>query len=71
MGHRGGTPGLEWQRGLGAVQRLDLALLVHAQHHGLLGRVEVEPDHVDELLLEPWVTRDLEGLHQVGLEAPG
>jgi len=68
MGHRADPAGLERQAGLGAVQCLDLALLVHAQHHGLLGRVEVQAHDVDELLLEPRVARDLAGLHQVRFE---
>jgi len=45
---------------------------VHAQHHGVLRRVQVEPDNVDELLLEQRVVRELERLDQVRLEAaPG
>ena len=32
-----------------AVQRLDLGLLVHAQHDGALGRVQVEADDVSDL----------------------
>jgi len=40
--------GAQRQDGLAAVQRLNLTLLVHAQHDGagLLRRVEVEPDDV-------------------------
>ena len=51
-GHRAGTTRLHRQRGLGAIKRLDLALFVHAQHDGLLRRIEVQADDVDELLLE-------------------
>ena len=36
----------------GAVQRLDLGLLVDAQHHRALGRVEIEPDDVADLVDE-------------------
>src|ERR1019366_211269 len=61
LGHR--------QRGLGVVQGLDGGLLVHAQHHRLLRRVQVEPDNVDELLLKPWVVGQLERLDQARLEA--
>lgn len=35
-----------------AVQCLDLGLLVHAQHHGVAGRVEVEAHDVDHLGLQ-------------------
>src|SRR5665647_677822 len=64
LGHR--------QRSLGAIERLDRGLLVHAQHHSLLRRVQVEPDDVDELLLEGRVVGELERLDQVRLEAtPG
>ena len=37
---------------LEAVERLDLGLLVDAKHHGPLGRIEVEPDDVSDLLDE-------------------
>src|SRR5680860_744957 len=52
-----------------SVQRLDRGLLIHAQHHGALRRVEVEPDDVDELLFELRVVGQLEGLDQVRLQA--
>lgn len=45
-------------------------LLVHAQHHRPIGRVEVEPDDVDELVLEVLVVRQLEGVDPVRLEPP-
>ena len=54
---------------LRAVQRLDLALLVHAQHQRLVRRVQVQADHVAQLLDELLVAAELEGLGQVGLEA--
>ena len=34
----------------GAVQRLDLALLVHTQHQGPFRRAQIEPDDVSHLL---------------------
>ena len=39
VGHRPCPLGLDRQRRLRTIQRLDLALLIHAQHHGLLRRV--------------------------------
>ena len=69
MGHRASPALLHRQGRLGAVQGLDLALLlVYAQHHGLLRRVQVQTHHVDELLLEVAVIGEFEGLHQMGLE---
>ena len=45
MGHRAAASLLQRQRGLSPVQGLNLALLVHAEHDGLLGRIEIEADH--------------------------
>ncbi len=53
---------------LSAFQCLDLGLLVHREDDRLLGRISVEPDHVDELLLEARVRAELERLNAVGLE---
>ena len=54
---------------LGALQRLDLGLLVHAQHHRPLGRVVLQPNDIDDLLDNQWIGRQLEGVGQVRLEA--
>ena len=54
---------------LGAVEGLDLALLVHAQDDGPLRRGQVQPDDVPDLLDEERVGRELERLAQVRLEA--
>ena len=66
-----GTPLLQRQPGLCAVQRLHLALLVAAQHQRMLGRGHVQPHDVFELLDELRVTRDLEAAHDVRLQAVG
>src|ERR1700757_4443699 len=42
MGHGGGTPLLQEQARLGAVERLDLALLVDREHEGMLGRIDIK-----------------------------
>ena len=63
MGHRAGPARLHRQRRLGAVQRLTLGLLIEAEHHRPRRRVEIQPDHVDQLLLEPRIVADLEGVH--------
>lgn len=41
-----GLAGAHWQQRLGAIERLDLALLVDAQHHRAVRRVEIEPNDV-------------------------
>jgi hypothetical protein len=45
--------GAHRQQRLGAIERLGLALLVDAEHHGALGRSHVEPDDVAHLLDKP------------------
>jgi hypothetical protein len=68
---RSGLPGQHRQHRLGAVQRLDLGLLVHPQHHGLVGRVVVQPDDVDDLVDNQRIGRQLEGLGQLRFEPQG
>jgi dihydroxyacetone kinase len=46
MGHGAGAALLHRQAGLGAVERLDLALLVDRQHDGMGRRIDVEADDV-------------------------
>ena len=62
---------LERQSGLGAIERLHLALLIATQYQGMFGRGQVQPHDVFELLDELRVARDLEAAHQVGLQAVG
>ena len=59
-----GVAGLHRQRLLGPVQRLDLGLLVHAQHDRVLRRGQVQPDDVGDLGLQLGVGGELE---RVGL----
>ena len=61
----------ERQAGLRALQRLALALLVAAQDQRLVGRLEVEADHVPELGLELRVVRQLEGPGEMRLDRVG
>jgi hypothetical protein len=56
------TPGRQWPDRLGALQRLDLGLLVHAQHDCVGGRVKVQPDHVADPCVQLWVSGELERL---------
>lgn len=50
MGERLCLDPLEWQAGLGSIQRLYLTLLVHAQHDGFFRRVEIEPNNIHQLV---------------------
>ena len=59
---------LERERWLRPVERLDLALLVHAEDQGILWWIEVQADDVFELLDEVLVITQLECLHKMGLE---
>ncbi len=53
------------------VERLDLALLVHAQHERPIGRVEIKTDDVAHFVDEQRVGRELEGLGAVRLQTEG
>src|SRR5687768_14269445 len=49
VGHGAAPPLLDGQPWLGAVKRLDLALLVHREDDGMGRRIDVEPDDVAQL----------------------
>ena len=66
--HGGAAPLLHRQSGLGAVERLDLALLVDAQDHGMGRRIDVETNHILELLGEFGVVGELECAHPMRLQ---
>ena len=65
VGHRAGAALLHRQAGLGAVERLDLALLVHRQHDRMRRRIDVEADHVLQLVGELRIVGELELAHPV------
>ncbi len=69
VGHGAGAALLHRQARLGAVERLDLALLIDAQHQRLVRRVQIEADDIGDLLLELRVVGDLERLDEMRLEA--
>jgi len=71
VGHRVGAALLHRQAGLGAVEGLDLALLVDREHDGVRRRVEIEPDHVAQLLDEPRIVGEFELPDPVRLEPVG
>ena len=53
------------QHWLRPVKRLHLGLLVHAQHNRVLGRIQVQPDHIVDLLHEQRIGGQLERIGQV------
>lgn len=59
------------QQRLGAIEGLDLRFLVNAEHNCLIGRVEVEPDDVSDLLDKKGIVRELERFKAVGLQGEG
>ena len=65
VSHRAGAALFHRQAGLSAVERLDLALLVHRQHDGMRRQIDIEPDDIGELLEEVRVLREFERLHTV------
>ena len=58
----------EREQGLGAVEGLDLALLIDAQDDRVVGWIEIEPDDVAHLLDEEGIRGDLEMLLAMRLE---
>src|SRR6266403_4648226 len=63
--------GLQRQDRLRAIQRLNLGLLVHAQHDRAIRRIQIEPDDVPHLLDQERVRRQLEALAAVRAQAKG
>jgi hypothetical protein len=61
-----GQSGPQRQHRRGAVQGLDLGLLVHAQHHRAGGRLQVQPADVGHLGQQLRVGGELERLQAVG-----
>jgi hypothetical protein len=68
VSHRAATALLQRQAGWGAVQRLDLGLLIHAQNDRLLRRIQVQPHYIGQLLQEARVAGELESLDAMRLE---
>ena len=59
---------LQWKTRLGAIESVNLAFLVNGEHQRLVRRIEVEPDHVMELLDKLSVAAELERPDEVRLE---
>ena len=71
VGDGGGPPLLHRQTRLGAVARLNLALLIDRQYDGMVRRIDIEADDVAQLGDELRVIGQLELTHPVGLQAMG
>jgi len=69
VGHGGAAPFLHRQAGLGTVEGLDLTLLVEAEHDSVGRRIDVEPDHLLELVGEFGIVGNLEGAHPMRLQS--
>ena len=67
MGHGSSAPLLEGKTWLGAVEGLDLALLVESEDNGPLRGIDVETHHVAQLFNEVRISGQLEVLDAVGL----
>ena len=63
-----GLAGSQRQQRLRAIERLDLTLLIDAQHDGAVGRVQIETDDVAHLLDKGRVARQLEGFAAMRLQ---
>jgi len=68
VGHGAGASLLHWQPRLGAVERLNLALLIDRQDNGVVGRVDVEADNIVQLGRKLRIGGQLELAHPVRLE---
>ena len=71
IGHRTGAALLHRQAGLGAVESLDLRLLINRQHHGMGRRVDIQADDIRELLGKGGIIGELEVPPAVRAEAMG
>lgn len=71
VGHCASPAFLQGQTGLGAVQRLDLGLLVDAEDNGMSGWINIEANDVADLGGKLRVIGELEGANTVRCQAMG
>jgi hypothetical protein len=69
VGHRSGAAQFHRQTGLGAVERLDLALLIDREDDGMGWRIDIEADDVAQLVDKLRGGGELELFHPVRLKA--
>jgi hypothetical protein len=65
VAHPRGLAGAQREHRGGALERLDLGLLVDTEHERAVGRVHGEPDDIAHLVDKQRVARQLEGLGSV------
>ena len=71
VGHGAGPPLLQGQAGLGAIEGLDLRLLIDREDDGMGGGIDIEPNHAAQLGDELGIVGELELAHLVRLQAVG
>jgi len=54
---------------LSAIQGLNLALLIGADYNAVLGRVQIQPDHVNQFLGKVGIITEFERAPQMRLQA--
>lgn len=69
MRYRAAAAFLQREARLRAIESLDLAFLVDGEHQGLRWGIEIESDHIVELLDELSIAAHLEGPHEMRLQA--
>src|SRR5438132_13615789 len=67
VGHGAAAPLLDRQPRLGAIQRLNLTLFVHAEYDRLLRRIQVQTYDISHLFQNLRIARKLESLGAMGL----
>ena len=45
------------QHRLGTAERLNLRLLIHAQHQRMMGWIEIEPNNIPHFVDQQWISR--------------
>jgi hypothetical protein len=68
VGHGLTAPRLARQSRLGAIERLDLALFVEREHHGVGRWIDIKPDNIGQLGGKARIAQTLEGADAVGLQ---
>ena len=53
------------------IERLNLRLLIDGEHDGVVRRIHIQTDDVDDFFREVWIIGYLEVLDAVGLEVGG
>jgi hypothetical protein len=71
MGAAFGLPRSHGKKGLGAIQRLDLGLLVYTENHSSFRRSQIEPYHIPNFFDEERIFRQLESFDAMRLQRKG